>query len=177
MNSNSGTENINDKKVGSGSNKSSVTVTTEPATNITATSVKLNGTLSASANVKIKEHGAYLGVSESNMQKVATDNVNYNKSSLKMYYTVSGVAGSKYYSMLVPNTTYYFKEYAIIEGIEKPVEGATLSFKTSDYRLNITSLNQTMKVNDVNGTGTAPSHITPYGGATIKTRYSFETSS
>lgn len=98
-------------------------ITTNAATNITATSAQLNGSLSANGTVHITEHGAYLGTSTSNMTRVAKDTVDYNKSSLTMFYNTA-----KYGTTLQENTTYYFYQYAIVNG--EQVKGSIVSFTT-----------------------------------------------
>ena len=102
----------------------SVNVLTNAATNITSTSAQLNGSMNASANVHITEHGVYMGTSTSNMQKVATDKVNYNQSQLTAYYSTS-----KYYGDLQPNTTYYFYQYVVADG--EIYKGSIVSFSTT----------------------------------------------
>lgn len=99
-------------------------VQTAGATNITATSARLNGTLSANRNVHITEHGAYLGTSTSNMTLAARDIVDYNKSSLIMFYDTT-----KYGPTLQPNTTYYYYQYAIVDG--QVITGEIMSFTTA----------------------------------------------
>lgn len=101
-----------------------VVITTSAATNITATSAQLNGSLSANGTVKITEHGAYLGTSTSNMTLVAKDTVNYSKTSLTMFYSTA-----KYGTTLKPDTTYYYYQYAVVDG--KTINGSVVSFKTS----------------------------------------------
>lgn len=100
-----------------------VKITTTAATNVTSTSAQLNGSLSASGSVHITEHGAYLGTSTSNMTQVAKDTVNYSKSSLTMFYNTA-----KYGITLQQNTTYYYYQYAIVNGEKKT--GSIVSFKT-----------------------------------------------
>ncbi len=98
-------------------------VYTAPATNITATSAQLNGSFSSDTKPHMTEHGAYMGTNPNAMTKVAVDKVDYYKSSLTMFYSTS-----KYYGSLSPDTTYYFCEYAVLDGVE--VRGETLSFTT-----------------------------------------------
>lgn len=99
-------------------------VSTNAASNITATSAQLNGSLSANGNVKITEHGAYLGTSTYSMTQVAKDeNLSHYKSSLTMFYSTT-----KYGIALQPNTTYYYYQYAIVDG--KQVNGSVVSFTT-----------------------------------------------
>ncbi len=144
-------------------------IITKPASDITATSVKLNGALSSPYSVNITEHGAYLGLNPNDMQKVAVDKVNYKKNSLNMFYTISGKDGSKYYSMIVPGTSYYYREYAIIDG--KEIQGDIKTFKTEDFSLSITPVNKQIRVISTAGTENAPSHVLPYGGSPVKSRY------
>ena len=99
-------------------------VFTKPATNITATSAQFNGSFSSDAKPHMTEHGVYMGTDPVTMEKVAVDKVDYYKSSLTMFYSTS-----KYYGTLMPDTTYYYCEYAVVDGVE--LRGETLSFKTS----------------------------------------------
>lgn len=119
----SGPSNVITLTVKSKAPSASVNVKTAGATNITSTSAQLNGTLSASGNVKITEHGAYLGTSTSSMTRVAKDTVSYNKSSLTMYYSTS-----KYGTLLKPGTTYCYYQYAVVDG--KTVTGDIVYFTT-----------------------------------------------
>ena len=100
-----------------------VIVTTNAATNITSTSAQLNGSLKAAGSVHITEHGVYLGTSTSDMKKVAVDTVNYNKSSLTMFYSTS-----KYGTTLKSGTTYCYYQYAVVDG--KTVTGDVVYFTT-----------------------------------------------
>ena len=99
-------------------------VFTKPATNITATSAQFNGSFSSDAKPHMTEHGVYMGTDPVTMEKVAVDKVDYYKSSLTMFYSTS-----KYYGTLMPDTTYYYCEYVVVDGVE--LRGETLSFKTS----------------------------------------------
>lgn len=105
-------------------------VFTKPATNITATSAQFNGSFSSDAKPHMTEHGVYMGTDPVTMEKVAVDKVDYYKSSLTMFYSTS-----KYYGTLMPDTTYYYCEYVVVDGVE--LRGETLSFKTSPPSGNI----------------------------------------
>ena len=98
-------------------------VITNPASDITATSAQLNGSLQTSATTSITEHGVYIGTSRYNMHLAARDIVNYTKSSLAMYYNTG-----KYGVNLEPETTYYYYCYAVING--ETVRGDVVSFTT-----------------------------------------------
>lgn len=119
-------------------------VSTNSASNVTSTSAQLNGSLSASGNVKITEHGAYLGTSQYNMYRVAQDTVNYNKSSLTMFYNTE-----KYGTRLEPGTTYYYYCYAVING--ETIRGSVVSFKTSAVNTGGQGTTATYYVSGTNG--------------------------
>lgn len=99
----------------------SVSVTTSDAREITDTSAVLYGSVAASG-ARATEVGMYLGTTASNMTKLGSDPV--NSYSPNMWYSTV-----KYGRVLTPNTTYYYRAYAIVNG--KTYYGDTAIFSTT----------------------------------------------
>lgn len=91
------------------------------ATEITDTSAKISAKLNGTYNVSTC--GFDIGLSPETMGRV-TENANTKVNS--MWYSLGN--GSKWYGTLQPGTTYYYRFYAIINGVEHT--GAVQSFTT-----------------------------------------------
>ena len=98
----------------------SATVTTSDAREITQTSATLYGSVLATG-AAATEVGMYLGTSSSNMSKLGSDAV--HSYSPNMWYNTT-----KYGRTLEPDTTYYYKAYAMVGGIL--YEGNVKTFTT-----------------------------------------------
>lgn len=101
-------------------NLSYATVTTSSAQSITQTSAVLYGS-AKSTGAKMTSCGIELGTSESNMTKLGSDTISTYSTS--MWYSTS-----KYGRTLTPNTTYYYRAYAIVGNVT--YYGKTCSFTT-----------------------------------------------
>ena len=97
-----------------------VDVNTESSQNITQNSAILYGSVVASGS-KVTEVGMYIGTTKSSMSKLGSDST--NSYSPNMWYSTS-----KYGEILQPNTTYYYRAYAVVGG--KTYEGDIKSFTT-----------------------------------------------
>lgn len=95
-------------------------VTTSSAQSITQSSAVLYGS-AKSTNGKMTQCGMKIGTSESNMTKLGSDTINTYSTS--MWYSTS-----KYGYTLQPGTTYYYRAYAVVDGVT--YDGNTLSFTT-----------------------------------------------
>lgn len=89
-------------------------------TNLTSTSVRLNGSCSYTGS-RPSSVGVYFGTSMSNMTKKDYDTINHTKNPFDIWYDISG---------LQPNTTYYWQLYAVVDG-ETCWANNILSFTTS----------------------------------------------
>ena len=98
----------------------SVTVTTKGADNITQTSAIVRGSVSVS-NGTATECGMYFGNSASDLSFLGSDAI--NSSNMPFYYSTS-----KYGWTLMSGTTYYYRAYAIVNGVT--YWGETKSFTT-----------------------------------------------
>lgn len=87
---------------------------------ITSTSAHVVSTCSYTAT-RPSSVGVYLGTSTSNMTKRGSDTVNHSKNPFDIWYDLSG---------LTAGTTYYYKFYAIVDGVE--IVSGTKSFTTTD---------------------------------------------
>ena len=87
----------------------SVTVTTKGADNITQTSAIVRGSVSVS-NGTATECGMYFGNSASDLSFLGSDAI--NSSNMPFYYSTS-----KYGWTLMSGTTYYYRAYAIVNGV------------------------------------------------------------
>lgn len=89
-------------------------------TNLTSTSVRLNGGCSYTGS-RPSSVGVYFGTSMSNMTKKDYDTINHTKNPFDIWYDISG---------LQPNTTYFWQLYAVVDG-ETCWANNILSFTTS----------------------------------------------
>lgn len=96
------------------------TVTTKGADNIKKTSAIVRGAVTVSSG-KVTECGMYIGTSASNLKKLGSDKISKGTT---FYYSTS-----KYGYTLKANATYYYRAYAIVDGMM--VWGSVKSFKTS----------------------------------------------
>ncbi len=99
-----------------------LTLQTEPATNIKETSASLNGKMEVEGNVKLKEYGFYYG----------TNSTPEVKKSVKTFTSATAVTSSEVscdLSNLSETTTYYYQLYAIDEK-NNMVKGSVVSFST-----------------------------------------------
>ncbi len=102
---------------------SNIWVSTDGADTITETNATVRGSVGYSGN-RPTEAGLYFGYSADNMSKVAHDAINFSKNPFNLWYDLNGEANQ----YLSPGTTYYYKMYAIQNGVE--VCGETKSFTT-----------------------------------------------
>lgn len=93
-------------------------IRTKPASNITQTSVRIDGSCSYSG-AKPSSVGLYLGTKTTTMPKVDSDTINHNKNPFDIWYTVDN---------LTPGVQYYYQLYAIVNGEEYTSE--VRSFRT-----------------------------------------------
>lgn len=101
-----------------------VTVTTQPASNITSTSARLNGSISVLnvGRATITESGMYLGTSAS------VQTLLYKNTGSSTVTASWAFADTSDYITLKPNTTYYYYYYVVVDG--KTVNGSLVSFRT-----------------------------------------------
>ena len=85
-----------------------VSVTTKGVDSITQTSAIIRGNVSVSGG-KATECGMYLGTSSNNLSFLGSDSI--NSSDMPFYYSTS-----KYGRTLTPNTDYYYRAYAVVNG-------------------------------------------------------------
>ena len=141
-----------------------LTVTTTTADSITATNATVRGEVSYSGELP-SEYGIYFGTDSNNLKKVAHDGrPDFSYNPFKMWYDLQAEAGIT----LQPNTTYYWKCYAIQNGIE--VTGGIQSFRTLATLIvntttadSITSTNATVR-GEVSYSGELPSEYGIYFG-------------
>lgn len=100
---------------------SNIWVSTDGADTITETNATVRGSVGYSGS-RPTEAGLYFGTSADNMSKVAHDAINFSKNPFNLWYDLNGEANQ----YLSPGTTYYYKMYAIQNGVE--VCGETKSF-------------------------------------------------
>ncbi len=98
-----------------------VTVTTKGADNITETSATVRGNVSVDGG-KATECGMYFGTSAGDLTFLGSDSI--NSSNMPFYYSTS-----KYGRTLSPDTTYYYRAYAVVNG--ETHWGETASFTTT----------------------------------------------
>ena len=163
------------------------TVTTTGADGITSSGATVRGSCTVPSGTTIKKAGVRLGTSASSLTAAAWDTgLSYTNRTFSIWFELPKELDISY--TLKAGTTYYYQIYAVdSNGVTSAgaVKSFTLpaahthSYNTvgvctscgASYPLSITSLNQKMTVCAVNGSGTAPSHSTPYGDAPIGTRY------
>ena len=134
-----------------------VTVTTKGADGITATSAIVRGNVSVS-NGTATECGMYFGNSASNLSFLGSDTI--NSSNMPFYYSTS-----KYGWTLMSGTTYYYRAYAIVNGVtywgeteffttaeDVPTASVTVTTKGAD---NITQTSAIVRGNVSVSNGTA----------------------
>lgn len=93
---------------------------TKPATNITQTSVRIDGNCSYSGT-RPSSVGLYLGSTDSTMSRVDSDTINHNKNPFDIWYNVEN---------LTPGTEYRYQLYAIVGDEEYTSE--VRSFQTEE---------------------------------------------
>ena len=98
-----------------------VKVTTKGADNITETSATVRGNVSVNGG-KATECGMYFGTSAGDLTFLGSDSI--NSSNMPFYYNTS-----KYGRTLSPDTTYYYRAYAVVNG--ETYWGETASFTTT----------------------------------------------
>ena len=104
--------------------KTDVWVSTGGADTITEKNATVRGSVGYSGT-RPTEAGLYFGTSSGNMKKVAKDTINFSKNPFDLWYDLNSEANQ----YLSPGTTYYYKMYAIQNGVE--VAGETKSFTTT----------------------------------------------
>lgn len=101
-----------------------LTISITTADEVTTTNAIVRGEVSYTGE-KPSEYGLYLGTSKKNMSKVASDSrPDFNLNPYPIWYDINAEANI----ILEPNTTYYWRCYAIQSGRE--IQSGVKSFKT-----------------------------------------------
>jgi len=132
---------------------------TPTAEKITDTSYKINGTLDGAYTVTTA--GFYLGTSADNMTKVSEDV--YADDIKYVYYTIGD--GSKWWSTLQKGTTYYYKMYAVIGGIE--YQSSVASFTTPSTALANCTVSLSSNSYTYDGSAKTPTVTVKNGAVTL----------
>ncbi len=111
-------------------------VTTENATNITATSVTLNGSIDNSGRPGVTDYGFYYGASSNNLTTQGTK--------VQVGTNDQGEPFSSNLTSLTPGTTYYFQAYAVNPAGEG--DAAPLSFTTGSVTITTAAIDLTAPV-------------------------------
>ena len=88
--------------------------------NITASSVKLNGGCYYNG-ARPSSVGVYMGTSTSSMSYAGSDSINHSKNPFDIWYNLSGLSA---------NTRYYYQFYAVVNG--KEIRSDVYSFSTAE---------------------------------------------
>ncbi len=104
--------------------KSSITVNTLDARNVSSTNATVYGSVSYSGS-RPSEAGLYFGTSPDGLSKVAHDVIDFSKNPFDVWYDLNAEAGQ----YLSAGSTYYYQFYAVLDGNE--YRGEISSFTTA----------------------------------------------